>query len=354
MRTMTVEQYYSPNLMKPMSAAIIFHALMFVWNPTVLKRGIESFKIPEMEVKMIDKMPELVPPVVKPEPPPPPKKKAPPKKKGLAQMKPKPAPVKPAPKVVPPPKPVFKSKIEMPKFTPRSSEDIAMASPTPGMVPNVQKRVSQQAVSAPLLSSKSRGIRAQDINMKLTERSGLAMPSAAVVVPIGAERSETVSLPSAPSLRQAPTGVRNTGYQFKPGAAELSDRNARVGLGGTVRAPTYQSGEMSGASGAGSKMVTGKGFEIGGPIGDRKIIKRVMPEYPAWAEEKGISATVQVFFTVKPDGSIRSTLRIQRSSGYSELDDLAKQAILQWRFSPASVSDESVAWGIITFKFTIQ
>ena len=73
--------------------------------------------------------------------------------------------------------------------------------------------------------------------------------------------------------------------------------------------------------GRGGHVVTGKGFEIGGPVGDRKIIQRRLPEYPAWAEEKGIMAMVKIYFTVRPDGSLRSTLRILSSSGYADLDD---------------------------------
>lgn len=349
MRTMSTEQYYTPSSWKPMTAAVVFHAMMFVWNPTVLQRGLDTLKIPDIEIKMLDHLPKLPIEVPKPAV----VKKVPPKKHGLAKTaKPKPLPVKKAIAKPLPPKPIFKSKIEMPKFTPRSSDDIISASPTPGLLPAAKHSVTRSAVVAPLLSSKSRGIRADNVHFKLTERSGLAMPSAAVVVPIGAEQSETVSLPSGPSLRQAPTGVRSTGYSPKSKAGgDLSDRG-KIGLGGSVRAPTIQTGNEMSGTGTG-KTVTGKGFEIGGPIGDRKILNRAMPEYPAWAEEKGITATVQVYFTVKPDGTIRSTLRIQRSSGYSELDQLAKEAILKWRFSAASTSDESVSWGIITFRFTL-
>ena len=100
--------------------------------------------------------------------------------------------------------------------------------------------------------------------------------------------------------------------------------------------------------------VRGQGFEVGGPVGDRKILRRHLPEYPTWAEEKGISAIVKIFFTVKSDGSIRQSLRVVRSSGYTELDSLAKEAILAWRFSPtraSSTTEES--WGVVTFRFTL-
>jgi len=73
---------------------------------------------------------------------------------------------------------------------------------------------------------------------------------------------------------------------------------------------------------------------------DRKILARRLPEYPDWAEEKGISAVVQIFFTVRPDGSIRTNMRVDKSSGYPELDQLAKEALLKWRFSATHAASE--------------
>lgn len=147
------------------------------------------------------------------------------------------------------------------------------------------------------------------------------------------------------------------GYRFTPGqgaGAELSDRKGHMGYHGKIQTDTYVEGSMNGSTTKGRTQI-GQGFEIGGPVGDRKILKRKLPEYPAWAEEKGISAMVVIFFTVRPDGSIRTAMRVERSSGYPELDQLAKEALLQWRFSATSASSsESEAWGRITFKFTLN
>jgi periplasmic protein TonB len=88
-------------------------------------------------------------------------------------------------------------------------------------------------------------------------------------------------------------------------------------------------------------------------VGDRKILKRSLPEYPAWAEEKGVSAVVKIYFTVRPDGGIRRSVRVLHSSGYTELDNLAKEALLAWKFSPTGASNNAEAWGVITFRFTL-
>ena len=66
------------------------------------------------------------------------------------------------------------------------------------------------------------------------------------------------------------------------------------------------------------------------------------------------SAIVKIFFTVRPDGSIRHSIRIVQSSGYTELDSLAKDALLAWKFSPTGArSSTDEAWGVITFRFTL-
>jgi TonB family protein len=312
-----------------------------------------------MEIKTLDHMPQLAPPppVVKPVPKVE-KKQPPPKKKGLA-TKPKPTPVKAKPKAKPlPPKPVFRTKIEIPKFVPRSSEDIVAASPAPGMVKAAPHRMERAPAPKPALL-KSRGVRAQDIPFKLSDRGEVSgfNPGAAAVIPVAEERGELAELPKAAVLREAPTGLKTrSGYRRDPGmgsgSGELAGKN-KTGYHGAIRTNAYVEGEMAGG-GVVSKTASGKGFEIGGPIGDRKILSRRLPEYPAWAEEKGISASVQIFFTVKPDGTVRSTLRVQKSSGYAELDQIAKEALMAWKFSPSKTADENLSWGVITFRFTLN
>jgi TonB family protein len=163
-------------------------------------------------------------------------------------------------------------------------------------------------------------------------------------------------------IHDAPKGrVGRSGYRYEPGNGSGSgelvgrDKGGAIGYHGVIKADTYVEGSLSGmGNGKGGKVVAGKGFEIGGPVGDRHIAHRKLPEYPAWAEEKGISAMVKIYFTVRPDGTLRTTMRILTSSGYAELDDLAKEALAQWRFSPTSAnSSEDTAWGVITFRFTL-
>jgi len=370
-RAMTYEEFYSPNKWVPFGAALAFHAMLLMWDPTILKASAYNFQAQIINVKMMDHLPVMEPVLPKVQPPAPKpvekkrvEKKA--KKSGLSVHAPShPAPVTKRNIVVKPhaaPKP-FVSKITIPKFVPTDSETPIAASPMPGLAPAASRRAVASTAPIIKLRGKSRGVRASDIHFELSDRGSLAAGGAVVAVPIGEERGETVALPSAPMIHDAPRGAKaSAGFRFTPGQGSGSgelvghERKSAIGYHGVAKADAYIEGSLQGASGdgRGGKVVAGKGFEIGGPVGDRKIVHRRLPEYPSWAEEKGVSAMVKIYFTVKPDGSLRSSMRIVTSSGYAELDDLAKQALMQWRFSPTSDgSSAETAWGIITFRFTL-
>jgi len=360
MRQMSIEEACSPNPTLPLMAAIGFHALLFVLNPTILQRGTAFPELPPMVIKMADALPVMVPapPIPKPEVVKPPKPKpVPKKKKGLApkMQPPKPKPVMAKPKVMPVARHTFISKVDLPKFRPRDTDEVLAASSVPGMAPAAKQRMTQAPTPAPMLHVKTHGIAVDEIHFKLSDRSGLSTPSMrAVAIPVAEQHGDIPVLPAS-VLHNAPKGISQAGYRYKPqdGVGELAGIN-KTGYHGVTKADRYTEGDLSATAASTAKTIKGNGFEITGAIGDRKILSRAIPQYPAWAEEQGITASVQVYFTVRPDGSIRSNLRIQRSSGYSELDQLAKEALLKWKFSPAAGNDESVSWGVITFRFTLN
>jgi TonB family protein len=355
----SLEEVFSPNPTLPLFAALGCHCLLFILNPTILKRGTSSFgELPPMVIKMADALPVLAPPIPKPEIKQPPKPKAKPKPKpvpkkraGLApKMHPKPPIMQAKPKPV---RRTFISKVELPKFVPHDNDELLASSPRPGLAPAAAKPMARAPMATPMLHGKFHGIVADDVHFQLTDKSSLAgMNTRTVAIPLAEERGDSPMLPSA-SLHNAPKGIQTGGYRFTPGegSGELAGRN-KSGYHGVIRTERREEGGLS-ASGAAGKTIKGNGFEISGSVGNRKILSRQLPEYPQWAEEKGIVAAVQIYFTVRPDGTIRSTLRIEKSSGYSELDQLAKEALLKWRFSPSNANDESVSWGEITFRFTL-
>lgn len=65
---------------------------------------------------------------------------------------------------------------------------------------------------------------------------------------------------------------------------------------------------------------------------ERKIVKKVEPEYPAVLRDKGIGGTVRLRVTVHADGTVKD---IQVLGGNAVLSEAASRAVKQWRFAPA-------------------
>src|SRR5215475_4015324 len=66
--------------------------------------------------------------------------------------------------------------------------------------------------------------------------------------------------------------------------------------------------------------------------GERKVLKKIEPEYPSVLRDKGIGGTVRLRVTVKPDGTVKD---IQVLGGNAVLADAATRAVHQWHFAPA-------------------
>jgi TonB family protein len=357
------EKFRTPSVGNAFTMAFVVHAAMFLWNPILLRGGGQQTTPFLMQVEYRDTLPPPPAPVAKkPEPKPVVKKS---KKSGISLAHQAPVaihPVKRLAKAAPPPAPKTRiSAVKMPKFVPHASdEELAIASrPTRVAQTTSLRPAAAPTISAPKLRGKTRGVRMADVQFELTERGGISGSGGHVVaIPIGSESGETASIASAPQLHDLPAGRHTSGSHYQAplgdGVGELAGKNRKGYVGAIQVGVGEPSEEEVLAAGTGHGSSVGKGVEIGGPVGDRKIMHRKVPEYPAWAEEKGISALVKIFFTVRADGSIRRTVRVVHSSGYTELDQLAKEALLDWRFSPTQArSTTEEAWGVITFRFTL-
>ena len=62
---------------------------------------------------------------------------------------------------------------------------------------------------------------------------------------------------------------------------------------------------------------------------DRKVLKKVDPEYPAVLRDKGIGGTVRLRVTVRADGAVKD---VQVVGGNAVLADSATRAVKQWRY----------------------
>ena len=96
----------------------------------------------------------------------------------------------------------------------------------------------------------------------------------------------------------------------------------------------------------------GTALLITGQLSGRNIIRKTAPQYPRWAEEQGIQAQVAIDFTVRSDGSVKDNLMVSRTSGYPELDDLAKEALVTFMFAPISGSDDQTGTAVFVYKLS--
>lgn len=95
-------------------------------------------------------------------------------------------------------------------------------------------------------------------------------------------------------------------------------------------------------------------FVISGPITKRKLLRRVYPKYPEWAEERGVEGEVKLKFWVSPEGMV-SSVELEKTSGYPELDSRAMEALKKYLFSPLGKNDDQKEqWGTITIKYTLK
>src|SRR5581483_9842163 len=118
-----------------------------------------------------------------------------------------------------------------------------------------------------------------------------------------------------------------------------------------VLAPVTPAPTQKAAAGDTLKISRDK-FQISGPLGSRKVLKAFVPQYPAWARAKNIEADVAIRISVAPDGSVRDGAVVDRTSGYTELDKLAIEALKNWKFAPFAGGQDQ--WGVITFRFLLD
>ena len=77
------------------------------------------------------------------------------------------------------------------------------------------------------------------------------------------------------------------------------------------------------------------------------------PAYPDSAQLNGEQGDVLVGVSVGASGKPRR-LRIDRSSGYNDLDNAAAEAVAQWRFMPAVENgDTTSAWTTVKIHFEL-
>ncbi|MBN2324343.1 MAG: TonB family protein [Spirochaetes bacterium] len=113
---------------------------------------------------------------------------------------------------------------------------------------------------------------------------------------------------------------------------------------------------------AGSAAGSGVSSEVGSASGstpvitwdesgaDRTLISPItLPKIPEWVKEEGLRLRAVVSFSVTPDGNATS-LRVERSSGYADVDSSVLETVRKLKFNP--ISEDRTVRGRIDYLIT--
>ena len=91
-----------------------------------------------------------------------------------------------------------------------------------------------------------------------------------------------------------------------------------------------------------------------GPVADRPVIQHTTPVYPEWAKRDAVEGSVTLYFVVRPDGTIKENVLVQKTAGFEDFDENARVALKAWRFQPLAAGRTGEQWGTITFHFRLR
>lgn len=141
-----------------------------------------------------------------------------------------------------------------------------------------------------------------------------------------------------------------------PAAAPISlDRGAPVATRldpATVALPRPSKAEAAESATSATRELAGA--RLSGPVADRPILSHTTPIYPEWAKREAVEGTVTLRFFVRPDGSIKENVLVQKTAGFEDFDQSAVTALLQWLFQPLPAGRTGEQWGTITFHFRLR
>lgn len=132
----------------------------------------------------------------------------------------------------------------------------------------------------------------------------------------GSSSGSPVGAPSAGAASGAATGAT-------PGSV-TAPTGTIVGPGTMAGSPTLPTGPGGGA------VPLGEGLAIIPP----RIRERPPLQLPATLSRAGLSGEVLLLVEVREDGRV-GKVSLERSSGNKELDELARDNVLRWKFDPA-------------------
>ena len=167
------------------------------------------------------------------------------------------------------------------------------------------------------------------------------------------------TVPSAGGSGTAPVRLNRGGTGGGGTALELT---RGPGAGGSSLGPaTVSPGVKSAASapaGTGTGDATAQrtvaGVSLMGPVANRAVLFYTLPVYPDWAKKEAVEGSVTLYFVVRPDGTVKENVLVQKTAGFGDFDENARTALRAWRFEPLKGGRTGEQWGTITFHFKLQ
>jgi TonB family protein len=132
-----------------------------------------------------------------------------------------------------------------------------------------------------------------------------------------------------------------------PGGAGAAPAVVAAGLPARASAAPATAGDASARR-------TLAGASLMGPVADRAILSRSTPVYPEWAKSEAVEASVTLYFVVRPDGTVKENVLVQKTAGFEDFDESARTALRDWRFEPLRDGHTGEQWGTITFHFRLR
>lgn len=192
-----------------------------------------------------------------------------------------------------------------------------------------------------------------------------AAPERPAVKPQPARATAPRPLPPQPAVRAAVPAPRPAVRAFTPPKApdprlllqaRINQGRAQEEQRASQLAGRLQAGEVAGAPSPAGDPLRRVSIDMGDPtggLGGRGILRRIDPRYPERMQREYGVGVVLVRVHVAPDGTV-SRATVERSSGYLDIDNAVKGAVVRWRFSPLPEGDLGVQTGVIPFHFEIR
>jgi TonB family protein len=140
-------------------------------------------------------------------------------------------------------------------------------------------------------------------------------------------------------------------------ALSLTRGGSGVGTGPAVVATGLPAGASEASAPARGGESTARrnlaGAQLMGPVANRPILQYTRPVYPEWAKRDAVEGRVTLYFVVRPDGSIKENVLVQKTAGFEDFDENARTALRAWRFQPLTGGRTGEQWGTITFHFRL-